>query len=86
MIWQSLRDKLATRGPLGIARDAAELAFACTVIGVYELALAGGVLAGLVVALPVAAIVRLTRPFRAAPVCGCVNSFDECRCGAGRAS
>lgn len=62
MILSAIRQKLAQRGPLGFARDAAELALACTVVGVYQLALAGGAVAGVVVALPLAAWECATKP------------------------
>lgn len=62
MILSALRSKLADRGPLGITRDAAELALGCGVVSVVASALAGGAIAGLVVAVPAAAYVRLTAP------------------------
>jgi hypothetical protein len=62
MILAALRDKLAARGPLGFATDAAELAAACTVVATWSAICAAGALAGVVVAAPFVAWELLTRP------------------------
>jgi hypothetical protein len=49
MIFQSLRDKLLTRGPGGFMYDSAELAIGCIVVGVYSLALGTAAIGGVVV-------------------------------------
>ena len=81
MILAALRQKLATRGPLGFARDAAELALACAVVSVTSGAMLAGAVGGIVVAAPFLAWRLLTEPRPSE--CTCLNSFDECRCGRG---
>lgn len=61
MVAQALRDKLRQRGPLGIAKDAAELGLSCYIIGVWEFAMLGAVITGGIVAAPFLAYALLTK-------------------------
>lgn len=75
MILAALRAKFAARGPLGFASDAAELALACTIVGVSALAMAGAALAAAVVGTPVLAWELLARPREDSDV---PSTTDDC--------
>lgn len=62
MILAAIRAKLRARGAIGFAADASELAFGCFVGGVYQFAVAGGAVAGVVVSLPLLAFEILAKP------------------------
>jgi hypothetical protein len=52
VILDALRAKLRDRGPLGFARDAAELAASCYVVAVWQVALGAAAIGAGVVAAP----------------------------------
>lgn len=85
MILAALRAKLRARGALGFAADATELAFGCFVIGVYQFALAGGAVAGVVVSLPLLAFEILAKPRAGerAHRCDADCASDRMACGDG---
>lgn len=89
MILAALRAKFAARGPLGFASDAAELALACTIVGVSALAMAGAALAAAVVGTPVLALELLARPEpsdRPSNTDDCAAESTSCRNGEERGS
>jgi len=61
VIWSALRQKLRARGPLGFARDAAELAASCYVVAAWQVALGAAALTAGVVAAPFIAWELLVR-------------------------